>query len=106
MTSGLTFGHAAPPPIKPRPYGYPAALDVFPVDPSCFYANSWGAPRSGGRKHQGVDIITGRGKPIYAVRDGRISKKYSGSKLAGNGIAVQTGDGTRSEEHTSELQSH
>lgn len=94
LSNGLTFSHAAPPPIKPRPYGYPAALDVFPTDPPCFYANSWGAGRSGGRKHEGVDIITGRNKPIYAVRDGRVSKKYSGAKLAGNGIAIQTSDGT------------
>ena len=87
-------GQAAPPPIKPRPEGQPYALDVFPVEPPCFYSNSWGAPRSGGRKHEGVDIIAARGKPIYAVRDGRVNKKYSGAKLAGNGIAIQTSDGT------------
>jgi len=90
----VSLSHAAPLPIKPRPYGYPAALDVFPVDPSCFYANTWGAPRSGGRRHEGVDIITARGKPLYAVRDGRVSKKYSGSALAGNGIAIEISDGT------------
>jgi len=94
LASGLALGHAAPPPIKPRPYGYPGALDVFPVDPPCFYSNSWGAARSGGRKHEGVDIILSRGKPIYAVRDGKVSKKYSGGALAGNGIAIQTSDGT------------
>jgi murein DD-endopeptidase MepM/ murein hydrolase activator NlpD len=94
MANGLSLSHAAPPPIKPRPYGYPGALDVFPVDPPCFYSNSWGASRSGGRKHEGVDIILARGKPIYAVRDGRVSKKYSGGALAGNGIAIQTSDGT------------
>ena len=94
LASGLSFSHAAPPPIKARPYGYAAALDVFPTDPPCFYANSWGAARSGGRKHQGVDIITGRNKPIYAVRDGKVSKKYSGAELAGNGIAIQIADGT------------
>ena len=94
LTNGLSFSHAVPPPIKARPYGYAAALDVFPTDPPCFYANSWGAARSGGRKHQGVDIITGRNKPIYAVRDGKVSKKYSGAKLAGTGIAIQIADGT------------
>lgn len=94
VATGLAIGHAEPPPIKPRPYGYPAALDVFPVDPNCFYANTWGAKRSGGRKHEGVDIITSRNKPIYAVRDGKVSKKYSGGALAGNGIAIQISDGT------------
>ena len=94
LVAGWQRGQAAPPPIKPRPEGHPAALDVFPVEPACFYTNSWGAPRSGGRKHEGVDIIAARGKPIYAVRDGVVNKKYSGAKLAGNGIAIQIKDGT------------
>ena len=34
------------------------------------FANTWGAPRSGGRRHQGVDMIGQRGIPILAVVDG------------------------------------
>ena len=52
------------------------ALDAFPVEPPCAYSDTWGAPRSGGRKHEGVDIIAALGQPIYAVRDGKITKKY------------------------------
>lgn len=72
----------------------PGSLDIFPLDPKCFYGNTWGAARSGGRKHEGVDIITSRGKPIYAVRDGKISKKYFDAKLAGNGLALKVADGS------------
>ncbi len=34
------------------------------------FADTWGAPRSGGRRHQGVDMIGQRGIPILAIVDG------------------------------------
>jgi peptidoglycan LD-endopeptidase LytH len=34
------------------------------------FADTWGAPRSGGRRHQGVDMIGQRGIAIVAVVDG------------------------------------
>ena len=34
------------------------------------FADTWGAPRSGGRRHQGVDMIGQPGIPILAVVDG------------------------------------
>ena len=33
-------------------------------------ANSWGAPRSGGRGHQGVDIFAARGTPVLSATAG------------------------------------
>ena len=33
-------------------------------------ANSWGAPRSGGRRHQGVDIFAPRGTPVLSATEG------------------------------------
>jgi peptidoglycan LD-endopeptidase LytH len=34
------------------------------------FADTWGAPRSGGRRHQGVDMIGHRGIPVLAVVNG------------------------------------
>jgi peptidoglycan LD-endopeptidase LytH len=34
------------------------------------FGDTWGAPRSGGRRHQGVDMIGQRGIPVLAVVDG------------------------------------
>lgn len=70
------------------------ALDVFPTEAPCYYADTWGAPRSGGRRHEGVDIIAALGKPLYAVRDGRITKKYFNTERAGNGLQLTASDGS------------
>ncbi|MEQ1873300.1 MAG: peptidoglycan DD-metalloendopeptidase family protein [Ilumatobacteraceae bacterium] len=34
------------------------------------FGDTWGAPRSGGRQHQGVDMIGERGTPLLAIVDG------------------------------------
>lgn len=41
-----------------------------PVQGPIGFGDTWGAPRSGGRQHQGVDIIGERGLPLVAVVDG------------------------------------
>lgn len=74
----------------------PGQLASFPVPATCKYWDTFGAPRSGGRAHQGVDIAAKSGTPIYAVQDGRISKQQKDSKasLAGNAIWLKMKDGT------------
>ncbi len=37
------------------------------------YGDTWGAPRSGGRRHEGVDMLAPMGTPIYAVVERRTS---------------------------------
>lgn len=69
---------------------------LFPMPKTCRFWDTWGAPRSGGRKHQGVDIMANSGTPLYAVQSGTITKKqlaYAGS-LAGNALWLTTADGT------------
>ena len=63
-------------------------LTVFPVPATCSFSDTFGDPRSGGRKHQGVDIIVSSGTPIFAVVNGTITKKqldFVGS-LGGNAL--------------------
>lgn len=74
----------------------PVTLDRFPVQGLCFYGDTWHAPRSGGRLHEGVDIIAKEGQLLYAVSDGTISKMYwdyPGAR-AGNGLRLAQPDGT------------
>jgi murein DD-endopeptidase MepM/ murein hydrolase activator NlpD len=50
-------------------YGGPDWVCPTGSEPAPF-ADTWGAPRSGGRRHQGVDMIGTRGIPVLAVVDG------------------------------------
>ena len=62
----------------------------------CGFGDSYGFPRSGGRTHQGIDVIARAGNELYAVADGKITKTYVDypGSLAGNGIRLTTSDGT------------
>jgi peptidoglycan hydrolase-like protein with peptidoglycan-binding domain len=76
----------------------PSSVDmkVFPVQGKCYFGDSFGYPRSGGRTHLGTDLMAAQGNLLYAVADGRITKvyyDYPGS-LAGNGVQLTMPDGT------------
>jgi murein DD-endopeptidase MepM/ murein hydrolase activator NlpD len=47
---------------------------VFPVKAPYSYVDSWGAPRPGGRRHQGTDIFALKGTPVLAVVSGTIEQ--------------------------------
>jgi peptidoglycan hydrolase-like protein with peptidoglycan-binding domain len=85
---------AAPAPTPPSAAG--VAMDVFPVQGRCWFGDTWQAPRSGGRLHEGVDIIGARGQLLYAVVSGRISRMYydAPGTLAGNGLRISQDNGT------------
>ena len=61
--------------------------------PGSSFGDSFGAPRSGGRRHQGVDMMAGYGTPIYAVVSGSVSHSTSG--LGGNQIWLVGSDGNK-----------
>ncbi len=51
---------------------------VCPVDGAVSFTDTWGAPRSGGRTHKGVDMIAARGTPLVAIENGVISRMRNG----------------------------
>ncbi|MGH8930862.1 MAG: murein hydrolase activator EnvC family protein [Egibacteraceae bacterium] len=56
------------------------------------FRNTWGAPRSGGRSHKGVDMFAPYGGDVYAITDGRILR-HSNSGLGGLAVYLLGDDG-------------
>ncbi|HWB88167.1 MAG TPA: peptidoglycan DD-metalloendopeptidase family protein [Acidimicrobiia bacterium] len=69
----------------PDPPLPPPGSGACPVAGAVSFSDSWGAPRSGGRSHKGVDMIAARGTPIVAVYSGRV-KRLSNSSLGGKSV--------------------
>jgi murein DD-endopeptidase MepM/ murein hydrolase activator NlpD len=67
------------------------ALQACPA-PGTSFADTFGAPRSGGRTHAGVDMMGGYGQPVYAALPGSVS--HSSSSLGGNQAYVHSSGGT------------
>ncbi len=61
--------------------------------PGSAYGDSWGAPRSGGRRHEGVDMLAPMGTPIYAVVSGTVNFKQN--RLGGNAVSLAGDNGNR-----------
>ena len=60
----------------------PSGSMACPVNGSVAFTDTWGARRSGGRSHQGVDMIASRGTPLVAIEAGTI-KRMRNSGLGG-----------------------
>ncbi len=56
----------------------PAGGMACPVNGAVTFTDTWGAPRSGGRFHEGVDIIAVRGTPVVAVESGTVKRMGNG----------------------------
>ena len=70
------------------------SLKVFPMQGRCNFSDTWGQARSGGRTHEGTDVIGAKGLALYAVVDGVIAKTYVGAVNGGNAIRLTAPDGT------------
>lgn len=68
-------------------------LDACPIDGPSTFEDSWGWARSGGRSHEGVDLIADRGTPIVAVRDG--DAEFKRNRLGGNAVWLTAPNGDR-----------
>ena len=104
-TAAVLIGSCAPAsqcaPAAPAPptTTVPASgirLAAKPVQPPCWYTDTWGEARSGGRVHLGTDIAADEGNQVYAVAAGTITKVYREGidALAGNGILLTQADKT------------
>ncbi len=61
--------------------------------PGSAYGDTWGAPRSGGRRHEGVDMLAPTGTPIFAVVSGTV--RFSQNRLGGNAVSLVGDNGNR-----------
>ena len=51
---------------------------VCPVQGPHHFRDTWGAPRSGGRTHKGVDMMADRGIPLVAIEAGTVGRLSNG----------------------------
>jgi murein DD-endopeptidase MepM/ murein hydrolase activator NlpD len=66
---------------------------VCPVVGGSAYGDTWGAPRSGGRRHQGVDMLAPTGTPLQAVISGTVA--HRNNRLGGITISLLGDNGNR-----------
>ena len=70
------------------PGGLP--LQACPA-PGSSFTDDFGAPRGGGRSHEGIDMLAPFGTPIRAAQSGRFQQDYNG--LGGISALVYAGNG-------------
>lgn len=67
---------------------------ICPITPGrTSFIDSWGFPRSGGRRHKGVDMFAARGEPLYAVQAG--TARTSNNRLGGLSVHLSADTGFR-----------
>jgi putative cell wall-binding protein len=66
---------------------------IFPVIGEVRYTDTYGAPRGGGRTHQGQDLFGDKMQELVATADGRITYITSSGSLAGAMLELTADDG-------------
>jgi murein DD-endopeptidase MepM/ murein hydrolase activator NlpD len=87
-----TVGGDSPGTTTPASPPTPSSGGACPVAGAVSFSDSYGAPRSGGRAHRGVDMIAARGTPIVAIYSGTI-RRMSTSALGGITLWLRSGNG-------------
>ena len=82
----------SPPQTDPPQTAPPASGMACPVQGTRAYSDTWGASRSGGRSHEGVDLLSPSGTPIVAVVSGSVTFKQT--RLGGNSVWLYGNNGT------------
>ncbi len=91
---GATSTPSGPSPAAPSPPPSNAGSGmVCPVAGPRAFADTWGAARSGGRSHEGVDMMSPGGTPLVAAESG--SANFSTNRLGGNAVWLQGSSGTK-----------
>lgn len=85
--SAATASAPAPAPAAPSGGGV-----ACPVGQPRSYSDTWGAARSGGRRHKGTDILAPRGTPIFAYESGTVTRLWS-SGLGGISLYLRGNSG-------------
>jgi murein DD-endopeptidase MepM/ murein hydrolase activator NlpD len=74
-------------------HGEQQGVYACPLDPSVtHFIDSWGFPRSGGRRHRGTDIMGPMGAPVFAFTSGVIAR-HTNSRLGGISLYLRGDDG-------------
>jgi murein DD-endopeptidase MepM/ murein hydrolase activator NlpD len=73
-----------------------SGLQALPMQGPCWFADSWGDPRGGGRVHQGVDLFAAPRSYVYAVVDGTLTRRAwdQPGRRSGNAWWLTAADGS------------
>lgn len=82
---------------KPAPSGSKPAPPAVRISGSCpvpaaRFTDTFGAPRGGGRRHQGTDMMASDGTPVYAVATGVVRTSSGGD--GGISLSLRATDGS------------
>lgn len=80
--------------IPPTPPPVITEGKTCPINAATSFSDTWGAPRSGGRSHKGVDISAVRNAPVVAIESGTITRTTNNS-LGGFSIYLTGTSGNR-----------
>lgn len=90
--AAATAARVVTPTVSDQPPVVVTARSWFcPVAGATAFGDTWGAPRSGGRRHQGVDMMSAFGTPLVAVVAGFAEMKTN--RLGGNTVWLKGVDG-------------